>query len=94
MAYGIRSFNVAITTIIPILSRINPIPHMDIYFFKMYSNIALPSISLVSLPFKFLKTLLPSCILATWPAHVYLDLINVFLLILIILQIIATMCFC
>ena len=29
--------------IIPILSRINPIPHIDSYFFKVHSNIVLPS---------------------------------------------------
>ena len=29
--------------IIPILSRINPIPCTDIYFFKIHSNIFLPS---------------------------------------------------
>ena len=28
---------------IPILNRINPIPRIDAYFFKMYSNIVLPS---------------------------------------------------
>ena len=27
--------------IIPILSRINPIPRIDTYFFKVHSNIAL-----------------------------------------------------
>jgi hypothetical protein len=29
--------------IIPILNRINPIPRIDTYFFKVYSNIVLPS---------------------------------------------------
>jgi hypothetical protein len=29
--------------IIPILSRINPIPRIDPYFFKIYYNIILPS---------------------------------------------------
>ena len=28
---------------IPILSRINPIPRIDTYFFKIHSNIVLPS---------------------------------------------------
>ena len=29
--------------IIPILSRINPIPRIDTYFFKVHSNIVFPS---------------------------------------------------
>ena len=29
--------------ITPILSRINPIPHIDTYFFKIHSNIVFPS---------------------------------------------------
>jgi len=31
--------------VIPILARINPIPRIDIYFFKIHSNIDLPSTS-------------------------------------------------
>ena len=31
--------------IIPILSRINPIPRINTYFFMIHSNIVLPSIS-------------------------------------------------
>ena len=30
-------------SIIPILNGINPIPRIDIYFFKIYSNIDFPS---------------------------------------------------
>ena len=58
--------------IIPILSRINTIPRIDTYFFKINSNIikhprlGLPKgIFLVGVPVKILKALLPSFILAT-----------------------------
>ena len=46
MAYGTRRFNAIFTRappIIPILSRINPIPLIDTYFFKTHSNVVLPS---------------------------------------------------
>jgi hypothetical protein len=44
MAYGTRKYNVAfICTLIHILSRINPIPRIDTYFFKIHSNIVFPS---------------------------------------------------
>ena len=46
MAYGIRRFNATFnkgSPIIPILSRINLIPLIDTHFFKIHSNIALPS---------------------------------------------------
>jgi len=44
MASGIRKFNAAFTrTIIPILSRINPIPSIDTYLFKAHSNIVFQS---------------------------------------------------
>ena len=46
MAYETRRFNATLskgTPIIPILSRINPIPRIDAYFFKIHSNIVLPS---------------------------------------------------
>ena len=73
---------------IPILSRINPIPHIAIYFLNIYIQI-LPSylclghpISLfpVHLPVKGLKTL-SSSILATCPAQINL-LDSIFLSIL------------
>jgi hypothetical protein len=41
MTYGTRRFKGF--TIIPIISRINQITRIDIYFFKIYSNIVLPS---------------------------------------------------
>ena len=59
--------------IIPILSRINPIPRIDTHFFKIHSNIILhlrlgfpKGLFPVGIPVKILKTLLPSSILATW----------------------------
>ena len=62
--------------IIPILSRINPIPRIEAYLFKVHSNIVLPSTprppqrSLsCSLPVNILRELLPPSILATCPAH-------------------------
>ena len=58
--------------IIPILSRINPIPRIDTYFFKVHSNIVLPSslgflngLFPAGLPIKMLKELLPSSIQTT-----------------------------
>ena len=59
--------------IIPILSRINPIPRIPIYFFKAQSNIFIQStprglskdLFLVGVPVKILKAILPSSILAT-----------------------------
>ena len=30
-------------SLIPMLSRINPIPRIDTYFFKVHSNIVLPT---------------------------------------------------
>ena len=64
--------------IIPILSRINPIPRIDTYLFKVHSNIVLPKgLFPVGLPVKILKALLSSSILATCPAHLnLLDLIT------------------
>ena len=64
------------TPIIPILRRINPIPRIDTYFFKIHSNIVLPStpwpfltsLSWSGVPVKMLKALLPSSI----PAHLSL----------------------
>ena len=72
-------------SIIPVLSRINPIPHIDTYLFKIHSNIVLPStpkgLFPVGLPVKILKALLPSSILATCPAHLnLLDLITLTIL--------------
>ena len=58
--------------IIPILSRINPIPRIDTYFCKVHCNIALTymlglpkGLFPVGLPVNILKTLLPSSILIT-----------------------------
>ena len=60
-------------SIIPILSRLNPIPRIDTYLFKVHSNIVLPKGPFpVGLPFKILKALLPSSILATCSAYLNL----------------------
>ena len=66
---------------IPILRQINLISHIDMYLFKIHSNIVLRStpkgLFPVGLPVKMLKAPLPSSILATRPAHLYLlDLIT------------------
>ena len=74
--------------IFPILSRFNPISHIDTYFFKAHSNIVLPptpslpkGVCPVGLPVKILKALLPSSILTTWPVLLsLLDLITVSIL--------------
>ena len=68
--------------IIPILSRINPIPRIDTHLFKVHSNIVLQSTPRsVGLPVKILKALLPSSILATCPAHLnLLDIITLTIL--------------
>ena len=47
--YGLWNLEVQLcilkgSPIIPILSRINPIPQIDTYLFKVHSNIVLPSI--------------------------------------------------
>ena len=72
MAYGTRR-------LVPILSRINPIAHIDTYFFKIYSNIVShlrldlsESLLPICLPLKILKELLPLSILATGPARLNL----------------------
>ena len=73
---------------IPILSRIVPIPRIDTYLFKVHSNIVLPStpsrlkgLFPAGLPVNILKALLPSSILATWPAHLnILDFITLIIL--------------
>ena len=64
---------------IPILSQINPIPHIHTYYFKIHSIIALQStlwppkgLFHVSLPVKILKELVPSSILTTWPVQMNL----------------------
>ena len=63
--------------IIPILSRNNLILRIDIYFYKIHSililsyrlRLGLPNgFFPVGLPAEILKELLPSSILATWPA--------------------------
>ena len=75
--------------IIPILSRVNEIPHINTYFFKVHSNIVLSStprglpkiLFPVDLPVKVLQALLLSSIMATWPAHLnLLDLITLTIL--------------
>jgi len=45
MAPGIHKFNVYSVkfAVIPTMSQINPIPHINANFFEMYSNIVLPS---------------------------------------------------
>ena len=62
--------------IIPILSRINPIPRIDTYLFKLilvlssHLRLGFPKGLLhVGLPVKILKALLPSSILTTLPAQ-------------------------
>ena len=67
MSYGTRKFNAAFikTPIIPILSRINPIPRIDTYFFKVYFNRLPNGLFPVGLPDKILKALLSCSILAT-----------------------------
>ena len=60
-----------------ILSRINPIPRIDNYFFKIHSHLSLglpKSLFSVGVRVKSLKALLSSSILATRPA--YLSLID------------------
>ena len=62
MAYGTRRLNAAFTwaPIIPNLSRINPILRIDTHFFKVHSNIVLPSTprpSFISLSCRFKNTL-------------------------------------
>ena len=54
-----------VSPIIPILSRINPIPRIDTYLFKVYLRLGLPKgLFPVGLPVKILK--------ATCPAHLIL----------------------
>ena len=72
----------------PILSRVNPIPRIDTYFLR--SILISPShlrlghpkgIFPVGVPVKILRALLPSSILATWPAYLnLLDLITLTIL--------------
>ena len=70
--------------VIPILRRMNPIPRIDTHFFKIHSNIVLPSTPMPSyrslsadVLVKILKALLPSSILATLPDHLnLLDLLT------------------
>ena len=72
----------------PILSRINLIPRIATYIFKIililssHLRLGLPKgLFPVGLPVKNLKALLPSSILATCPAHLYLiDLITLTIL--------------
>jgi hypothetical protein len=59
-----------------ILSQINPIPHIDTYFFKIslllssHLHLGLPrGLFPVDLLLIILKALLPPSILPTWPAH-------------------------
>ena len=61
----------------PFLIRINPIPRIKTYFFKIHSIIFLAStpryfskgLFRVRLPVKILKAMLPSSSLVTWLAH-------------------------
>ena len=71
---------------IPILRRINPIPHIEIssksiLILSSHLCLGLPKcIFLAGVPVKILKALLPS-ILTTWPAHLsLLDLITLIIL--------------
>ena len=69
MTYGNRRFNEAFkgSPIIPILSRINLIPRIDTYPFKVHSNIVLPKgFFPVGLPVKILKGLPSLCIYVTF----------------------------
>ena len=61
--------------IIPILSRVNPISRIDTYFFRIHSNIVLPSTP-VGVPVKILKALLPSSILV---AYIYTSILFIYL---------------
>ena len=75
------------SSMIPILNRINQIPHIDTYLVKVHSNIVLLSTprppkrsTSCRIPVKILKTLLPT-FLATFPAHLnLLDLITLTIL--------------
>ena len=86
MAYETRRFNAAFTR--ALLSRINQIPRIDTYLFKVYSNIVLhlrisfpKGLFPVGLPVTILKALLHSSILTTCPAHInLLDLITLIIL--------------
>ena len=79
MDYGTRRFNAAFTRalkIVPILSRINPIPRTDTYFLRSILILSthlqlglLKYLFPVGISTKILKALLPSSILATCPAH-------------------------
>ena len=62
------------------MGRKNPIHRTDIYFFKIYSNVVIPStprpskgLSPVGLLLQILNTLLPSSILAQRSAHLNLQ---------------------
>ena len=69
--------------IIPIMSSINHIHRIDTYLFKIHSNNVLPSTPSLSkgiFPVG-VAVLLPSSILATWPAHLnLLDVITLTIL--------------
>ena len=77
-----------LSPIIPILSRINPITHIDTYLFKVHSNIVLQStqrspktLFSESIAGKILKALLPSSTRAKYPIHLnLLDLITLTIL--------------
>ena len=81
MAFGTRRFNATVTT--ALLSRINSIPRIDSYLFKIHSNILFPSTPRASwrsfslgVPVTILKAHQLSSILATGPVHLnLLDLI-------------------
>ena len=53
----------------PILSQINPVTHIDTYFFKIQEGLGLPKgLFPVGLSVKIFKVLLPFSNLATFPA--------------------------
>ena len=63
------------STIILILSWLNPIPRIDTHLFKVHSNLRLgfpKGLFPVDLPVNILEILLPFSILAIWPAHLHL----------------------
>ena len=83
MVYETLSFNTVFTRALhnPYPEPNQPNPHIDVYFFKVHSNVLLKGLLPVGCPLKILQALLPSFILVTWPAHVsLLDLINLIIL--------------
>ena len=79
MAYGTRRFNAAFIRALPALI---PISSRSILILSSYLRLGFPKgLFPVGLPVKILKALLPSSILATYPAHLNLiDLITLTIL--------------